>query len=140
MSNLILPRQYAQMENPIVFWFSSKLDHIMMPASAVAPAPAGYQRIECRHAYEVDIWSGRLRAQEKRFFEMDDLQRFEYEGRVQTHIIEEMEVALKNCTDAKNKQFMAYFLDIAKRKRASRRPPEMPQAYMACEAEDGVAS
>jgi len=140
MSNLILPRQYAQMSQAVVFWFSPKLEHILLPASPIAPPPTGYQRIECRHAHEVDIWSNKLRAQEKRFFEMTDLERFEYEGKIQTFIIEEMETCLRNSTDSTNKQFMAWFLDQAKRKRASRRPPAAPENHMACEAEDGVAS
>ena len=140
MTTLILPRKYVQMEKPIVYWFCPKLDHIMLPASTIAPPPTGYQRIECRHAHEVDIWSGRLRAQEKRFFEMTDLERFEYEGKIQSYIIEEMELCLKNATDSNNKQFMVWFIEQAKQKRASRRPPAAPESHMACESEDGVAS
>jgi hypothetical protein len=140
MSNLILPRQYAQMAEPVIFWFCPKLDYIMLPASTIAPPPSGYQRIECRHAYEVDIWSGRLRAQEKRIFEMTDLERFEFEGRIEAHIIEEMELCLKNSVDSNNKQFMQWFIQKAKERRAARRPPAQPENYMACEGSDGVAS
>ena len=139
-SKLILPRQYAQMEKPVVFWWSRKLDHIILPASAIAPAPVGYERIECKHANEVDIWSNRLRGQEKRFFEMTDLERFEYEGKIQSHIIEEMEACLAASGDSRNKQFMEWFIRQAKEKRASRRPPVAPEAHMACEGEEGVAS
>lgn len=140
MSNLILPRKYAQMAEPVVFWFAKDLDHIMVPASTVAPAPSGYQRIECRHAHEVDFWSNRLRAQEKRIFEMTDLERYGYEGKIETHIIEEMEKSLANSSDSLNKQFMKWFIDRAKAKRAARRPPAAPQAHMECESTDGVAS
>ncbi|SRR6266481_2200966 len=139
-SGLLLPRQYAQMEKPVVFWFCPKLDHIMLPASTVAPPPSGYQKIECRHAYEVEIWSRRLRSQEQRFFEMTDLERFEYEGKIQSHIIEEMEVCLHAATDSRNKQFMQWFIDRAKAQRASRRPPKAPENHMACESSEGVAS
>lgn len=139
-SGLILPRQYAQMEKPVVFWFSRKLDHIMLPASIIAPPPSGYERIECRHAHDVKTWSDRLRAQETRFFEMTDLERFEYEGKIQSFIIEEMEACLAASNDSKNKQFMQWFIQKAKEKRASRRPPAAPETHMACEAEDGVAS
>jgi hypothetical protein len=128
------------MEKPVVFWHSPKLDHIMLPASPIAPPPTGYQRIECRHAHEVDTWSGRLRAQEKRYFEMTDLERFEYEGKIQSHIIEEMEKCLANSNDSRNKQFMEWFIKKAKAQRDSRRPPKAPETHMACEAEDGVAS
>lgn len=140
MNGLILPRQYAQMAEPVVFWFARKLDHIMLPASPIAPPPTGYERIECRHAHEVDTWSSRLRAQEKRFFEMTDLERFEYEGKIQSHIIEEMELCLARANDSTNKQFMEWFIRQAKERRASRRPPKPPEQHMACEAEDGVAS
>ena len=139
-SGLILPRQYVQMAQPVYFWFSRKLDHIMVPADGLAPPPTGYERIECRHAHEVDTWSNRLRAQEKRFYEMTDLERFEYEGKIQSHIIEEMELCLSRATDAKNKQFMEWFIKKAKALRDSRRPPKAPENHMACEAEDGVAS
>ncbi len=139
-SGLLLPRKYAQMEKPIVFWFSSKLDHIMLPASPVAPPPSGYQRIECRHAHEVSMWSRRLHRQEVRIYEMSDLERYEYEGKIQSHIIEEMELCLARSNDSVNKQFMEWFILKAKEKRASRRPPAPPENHMACEAEDGVAS
>lgn len=137
---LILPRKYAQMAEPVVFWFCPKLDFIMVPASPIAPPPSGYQRVECRHAYEVDIWSRRLRRQEQRFFEMSELERYEYEGKIQSHNIEEMEKCLKTSTDSKNKQFMEWFIKQAKQKRDSRRPPTAPENFMACEAEEKVAS
>src|SRR5713226_5070746 len=139
-SGLLLPRQYVQMEKPVVFWFSKKLDHIMNPASPIAPPPTGYQRVECRHAHEVDTWSNRLRAQEKRFFEMTDLERFEYEGKIESHIIEEMEKCLAASNDSTNKRFMKWYIDRAKQKRASRRPPVAPENHMACEGQEGVAS
>jgi hypothetical protein len=139
-SGLILPRQYVQMAKPVVFWWSRKLDHILLPASAIAPPPTGYERIECRHAHEVETWSNRMRAQEKRYYEMTDLERFEYEGKIQSHIIEEMEACLRTSADAKNKQFMEWFIKRAKARRDSRRPPAPPENYMACEAEVGVAS
>ena len=140
MSGLLLPRKYAQMSEPVIFWFCPKLDFIMLPASTIAPPPSGYQRVECRHAYEVDIWSRRLRRQEQRFFEMSELERYEYEGKIQSHIIEEMEACLKTSVDAKNKKFMVWFIEQAKQKRASRRPPAAPENHMACESTEGVAS
>src|SRR5882672_3240190 len=117
------------MSEPVVFWFSKKLDNIMMPASPIAPPPIGYERIECRHAHEVDTWSARLRAQEKRIYEMTEGERFEYEGKIQSHIIAEMEKCLANSTDATNKQFMAWFIEKAKAKREKRRL-EMLETWM----------
>lgn len=71
---------------------------------------------------------------------MTDLERFEYEGKIQSHIIEEMELCLARANDSTNKQFMEWFIRQAKERRASRRPPKPPEQHMACEAEDGVAS
>lgn len=138
MSGLYLPRKQAQMSKPVVFWFNKKADFIMCPPSPVAPAPAGFQKIECRHAAEVDMWSRRLRRQEKRIREMTDVERFELEGKVQSDIIEEMKRCLANSTDAVNKQFLAYFIQKAEEKRAARRM-EVVETFMHCEAKEGVA-
>jgi len=139
VSNLILPPQYAQMAKPVVFWFNRSADFIMLPASPIAPPPKGFERIECRHAHEVDIWSRRLRRQEQRVREMTEVERFEYEGKIQSGIIEEMKRCLANSTDPTNKQFLAYFIAQAEKKREDRRL-ELAVSYMECEASEGVAS
>jgi hypothetical protein len=140
-SNLILPRRtrQAQMSTPIVFWYQRKTQFIMCPPSPIAPAPSGFEKIECRHALEVEKWSQRLRAQEKRMHEMTETERFEYEGKIQSGIIEEMEACLARSTDPVNKQFMAFFIAKAKEKREQRRM-EVVETFMHCEANEGVAS
>lgn len=139
MSRLILPQRYAQMAKPIVFWYNRSADFIMLPPSPVAPPPKGFEKIECRHAADVDIWSRRLRRQEQRMREMTEIERFEYEGKIQSGIIEEMKRCLANSTDQTNKQFLAYFIEMAEKKREERRC-EIAQSYMECEASEGVAS
>lgn len=111
----------------------------MCPPSPVAPPPKGFERIECRHAFEVDMWSRRLRAQEKRVREMTETERFDYEGKIQHSIIEEMKQCLANSTDAPNREFMAYFIRQAEDKREKRRM-EVVETYMHCESKEGVAS
>jgi hypothetical protein len=110
----------------------------MCPPSPVAPPPKGFQKIECQHAADVDMWSRRLRRQEKLLKEMSAVERFEYEGKVQFEIIEEMKRCLAASTDPANKQFMAHFIAIAEKKREERRM-ETVETFMACEAREGVA-
>ena len=133
MSRLILPRQNVQMSQPVVFWFSKKLDHIMLPPSPLAPAPTGYQRIECRHAHEVDKWSARLRAQEKRLREMNDEERYNFEEPIRAHGIAELRKLLANSTDQANREFLAQGISNLERKREARRK-EHVETFMHIEA------
>lgn len=71
--------------------------------------------------------------------EMTETERFEYEGKIQSGIIEEMEACLARSTDPVNKQFMAFFIAKAKEKREQRRM-EVVETFMHCEANEGVAS
>lgn len=137
--SLLIPRRQVQMSKPVVFWFQKSTQFIMLPPSPVAPPPKGFERIECRRAHEVDMWSRRLRRQEKRLHEMTEAERFEYEGKVQHSIIEEMKQCLANSTDALNRQFMAYFIRQAEEKREKRRM-EVIETAMHCELKEGVAS
>jgi hypothetical protein len=139
MSGFYLPRRQVQMSKPIVFWYQKKTDFIMCPPSPIAPPPKGFIKIECRHAVDVDIWSRRLRRQEKRIREMTDIERFEYEGKIKSEIIEEMKRCLANSTDSVNKQFMAAAIRMAEEQREKRRM-EVVETWMACEAKEGVAS
>jgi hypothetical protein len=127
------------MSKAVVFWFNKEADFIMCPPSPIAPPPAGFQKVECVHAYEIDIWSRRLRRQEKRVREMTETERFEYEGKIQSAIIEDMKRCLANSTDTANREFLSFFIKKAEEKREKRRM-EIPETYMACEAKEGVAS
>jgi hypothetical protein len=140
MSTLIVPRHLARPAHKpkIVFWHQPKTGFIMCPPSPVAPPPQGFQKIECQNAAEVDMWSRRLRRQEKRLHEMTEAERFEYEGRIQSDIIEEMKKCLAASNDTTNREFMAYFIRMAEEKREKRRM-EVIETWMACEAKDGVA-
>lgn len=139
-SKLYLPRgvRQAQMSKAVVFWWNKSADFIMCPPSPIAPPPAGFERIECRHAHEVDSWSARLRLQDKRVREMSEFERFEYEGKIQSGIIDEMKACLARSNDPLNRQFMAHFIAQAEKKREQRKM-EVIESYMHCEAEEGVA-
>lgn len=139
MSELIIPRYLAKRKpQKIVFWFNKKADFIMCPPSPLAPPPAGFQKVECQNASEVQKWSSRLRTQEKRVYEMTELERYELEGKIQSDIIAEMEECYRNSTDPVNREFMAYHIRLAKAHRAQRRP-QARETFMHCEAEEGVA-
>ena len=141
MSNLWLPpscrKQQAQMSKPIVFLYAKKVDWIILPADPNMELP-GYQRIECRHAHEVEKWSAKLRAQEKRMRDLKDEERYEVEEPIRAYGESEMRKALANCTDEKNRLFMVRSLERIREKREQAKK-EYIESYMACEAKDGVA-
>lgn len=142
MSNLWLPPNYqrrnVQMAKAVVFWFSKKLDHILLPAAPLCPAPTGYQRIECIHAKDVDLWSDKLRAQEKRVREMTDEERYNFEEPIRAHGIAELRKALKDAVDPANRLFLVRSIERLEQKREERRK-EYVESYMACEAQEKVA-
>lgn len=131
-TGLLLPRKYVQMTKPVVFWWSQKLDHILLPASPIAPSPTGYQRIECRHAHEVEKWSECLRQQEKRIREMTDEERYNFEEPIRVHGIVELRKLLANATDPKNRIFLKRSIELLEQKREQRRK-EYVETYMHAE-------
>ncbi len=80
-----------------------------------------------------------MRLQEKRMREMTVLERFEYEGKIQDGIIEEMKACYRRSTDPVNKEFMAWFIQKAINVRETRKA-EVIETFMHCEASEGVAS
>ncbi len=138
MSKLILPPRFAQMAKPIVFWYSRKNDFIMLPPSPLPPPPKGYERIECRHAHEVELWSSRLRAQEKRIREMTDLERYSYEEPIRAEMLTELRLLLQKATTPANKEFLAASIRFIEQKREQRRK-EVTETFMHAEAHEGVA-
>lgn len=111
----------------------------MNPPHHSCHAPEGYERIECRHAHEVDKWSARLRAQEKRIREMNDEERYNYEEPIRAHGIAVLREALSKATDPVNRVFLSSSIQALERKREQRRK-EHVETMMHCEAKEGVAS
>lgn len=137
MTQLFVPRRLAH-KPKIVFWYQPKTQFIMCPPSPIAPPPYGFQKIECQNAAEVDMWSRRLRRQEKRMHEMTEAERFELEGKIQFDIIQNMKECLAKATDETNRQFLLYFIRQAEEKREKRRM-EVIETFMHCESSEGVA-
>jgi hypothetical protein len=140
LSNLYVPKSYrqAQMSKPVVFWFNRKLQFIMCPPSPIAPPPNGYERIECRHAHEVELWSNRLRQQEKRIREMTEAERYAFEEPIRADMLQELRALLAKATDPVNREFLAASIRMIEQKREQRRK-EVIETYMSCEAKEGVA-
>lgn len=139
-SGLYLPaRINAQMAKPIVFWYSKKLDHIMCAPSHIPPAPNGYEKIECRHAHEVETWSARLRAQEKRLDDMTAEERYNFEEPIRSHMLQELRKNLRDATDPVNREFLARSIFRIERKREHMRQEHI-ERVMHCEKSEGVAS
>jgi hypothetical protein len=138
MTKLILPLHYAQMSKPVVFWYSKKLQHIMCPPSIVHDPPSGYEKIECRHAHEVDKWSNMLRAQEKRVKEMTDEERYNFEEPIRAQGIAELKKQLMHANPI-NRGFLEAAIKLLEMKREERKK-EVVETAMHCEAKEGVAS
>lgn len=140
-SGLWLPRQHAQMTKPIVFWFNKKRDFIMNPPGPDCLPPTGYERIECRHAHEVDTWSNRLRAQEKRIHEMTVEERYVFEDAIRFDMIEEMKKQLAEAPNPQSKMFLTAAIEHFTQRREAARPAHQAiESHMGCESEEGVAS
>lgn len=130
----------AQMSKPVVFWFNEKEDLIWNPPSWMIDSPwPGFRKIECRHAHEVDAWSKRLAAQEKRLLEMELEQRYQIEEPMRQRMMRDLEDRFKKATDPVNRVFLARAIEKIKAKRENIYK-HVIEARMACESKEGVAS
>lgn len=114
----------------------------MNPFDANAPAPSGYERIECRHAHEIEKWSKRLAAQEKRFREMTDEERDTFEEGVWKHMMSTLRDNLLKA-DPKNRMFLEQSIKRLEERHQRNRLRRMEAdavSYMHCESKEGVAS
>ena len=141
-SGLILPAscRQVQMSKAICFWHNPTCDHIInAPDNKITP-PHGYQRIECVHAKDVEMWSARLRAQETRIREMDDEEYYLYQDKIKVQQIEALKRNLEDCIDIKNRLFIKAAIDQAEKWREDHRPVTIKrETFMAVEAEEGLA-
>lgn len=111
----------------------------MVPPHWSVPEPAGYERIECRHAHEVDRCSEAMRKQEQRIHEMTVEQRFYFEEPIRIHMMNELKANLRNAKDPINRAFLARAIEKISEKREQMRK-DVIESRMACEAKEGVAS
>lgn len=139
MSKLFMPRRNVQMATPIVFWVMRKPHFfIMNPPSHLVPAPEGFEKVECRHAHEVELWSNRLRQQEKRIREMNDEERYNFEEPIRSLGLRVLRESLAKATDPINREFLSASIAVLEKKREARRK-EVTETFMHVEAHEGLA-
>jgi hypothetical protein len=131
----------AQMSKAVVFWHNKKRDFIMNPPGPNCTPPPGYERIECRHAHEVDTWSARLRAQEKRIHEMTVEERYVFEDAIRFDMLAEMRKQLAEAVTPFQKGFLAAAIAHFEQRRDDARPAHTKfESHMGCESSEGIAS
>jgi hypothetical protein len=96
-SNLWIPRHLkpARKFVNVVFYHNVKNGHISIGAPESFPLPqilvnAGYQKVVCRTAAEVDRWSEKMRDQDRRQEEQTDEQREAFEAPLRALIRDEL--------------------------------------------------
>jgi hypothetical protein len=72
---------------------------------------------------------------------MNDEEYYQYEDRILVQQIDELKRNLSSSFDLQNKIFMQSAIDAAEKQREKRRPVHIKrETFMACEAEEGVAT
>ena len=89
----------------VVFYFNRAQDRIMVGFPENFPAPAGFEKIVCRSAAEVDKWDRKMRDQEKRDAEMSDEQREAVEGPMRDYARKELTRLMLNARNNLNREF-----------------------------------
>jgi len=94
----------------IVFWHSQKLNRIVVGLPEAYPVPKilqdlGFNKVVCRTARDVEIWSQKMRDQEKRDEEMTDEQREAFEGPIRQKIRADLHYRMVNSRNALNREF-----------------------------------
>jgi len=140
-SGLWLPRRYLK-PTAIVFWYSEKLNRIRVGAPEAYPVPEhlqyeGYNKIVCRNAHEVEVWSQKLRDQERRDKEIEDAKREAIEGPIRDAIRSELVYKRDHARNAINRDAMQRAIENHD-EAEDRRRKETSISYMHVEAaEDG---
>jgi len=125
----------------IVFWFSRKLNRINVGLPEQYPIPRvlvnlGFEKIVCRNAHDVDLWSQKLRDQERRDEEMTDEQREMFEGPLRAELRKELVSKMMNSRNAINRDFCRAALQKMDEDEARRKVKR--ESFMHVEAaEDG---
>ena len=94
----------------IVFWFSRKLNRINVGLPEQYPIPRvllnlGFEKVVCRSAHDVDLWSQKLRDQEKRDSEMSDEERYNFEGPLRAELRKDLVSRMLNSRNQFNRDF-----------------------------------
>lgn len=116
-SGLWLPRHLRPARKPIrvVFYHSKKLDRIEVGFPEQFPVPPvmvamGFEKVICTTAREVEKWSAKKRAQEKRDAEMTDEEREKFEGPIRDAIRKDLLHRMLTARNEVNREFCRYAL------------------------------
>lgn len=106
----------AQKRLAVVFYHNPKTQRIIVGFPDNFPVPPsfaknGFQKVVCRTAHELEIWSQKLRDQERRDEEMTDEQREMIEGPIRAWARAELVTAYMNARNPINKEFCRFALD-----------------------------
>lgn len=117
-SGLWIPRHLkpARKTIAVVFWHSPKINRIVVGLPEQYPIPAvlvaqGFQKVVCRSAHEVELWSQKLRDQERRDAEMTDEERERFEGPIRAQMRAELVHLRDNARNAFNRDFCQRAID-----------------------------
>jgi hypothetical protein len=139
MADLWLPQHLKPAHKPVkvVFYFNKQINRIMVGFPEEFPAPHGFEKIVCQSANEVDIWSQKMRDQDRRDQEMSDEEREKVEGSIRQMARQELLHKMATARNQMNRDFCRWALEQMdledERRKATKR-----ESYMHAEAyEDG---
>ncbi len=100
----------------VVFYHQPSTGRILVgfPEQFPLPRPfaaAGFQKIVCRTAGEVDLWDKKIREQEKREDEMTDEQREAFEGPIRAWARGQLVTSMLNARNETNREFCRHALE-----------------------------
>ena len=111
-TGLIIPSHLkgGQKRVAVVFYYSKKLNHITVGAPEQYPVPPimanwGYDKVICRNAHDVELWSAKLRDQERREAEKTDEEREAFEGPLRDLLRKDLVTRMMNAKDNTNREF-----------------------------------
>lgn len=99
----------------VTYWYSRKLNRILNSCPEWFPIPPelramGFEKIVCRSAHDVEIWSQKMRDQERRDQETVDLKRELSEGPTRERLRKDLVYARDHSRNALNREFCNRFL------------------------------
>ena len=89
----------------VVFYYSKTFDRILVGFPENYPVPHGFEKIVCHSAHDVELWSERLRKQERRDEEIKDEEREAIEAPVREYARRELQHLMANARNNVNRDF-----------------------------------
>lgn len=117
-SNLWIPKHLrpAQKRLAVVFYVQPSSGRIEVGFPEMFPVPKslaqiGFQKVVCRTAADLELWSQKKRDQERRDEEMTDEQREAFEGPIRAWARQQLVTSYMNARNAINKEFCRQALE-----------------------------